>query len=370
MWLAWAYQFKSCYASGQLMPLKSLTSCILIPYKAKADILQFSQKGQEHFEAFIQDRLLPTSKISIWDSMKKLKLKTFCNWMQKTKLCVGDKAIKLREELELLGRFLIIQGSRPDLIPKLEETIEMSVVPRSICAVDGSLYIPGDKASLMHAIEEATNKPTESVSPVHIAPPGHLSRVLIIDAMAVLQSMEKTPTMLTVSSLQTSFIKHIESMATGYNEARVVFDNYLDMSLKNKSRQKRAVSSTEFAIHPDIRLTMSLKDFLSSTRSKRSLTKMFAEALLETSVISLNLVVVYGTKIKGRDFEQDHSHEEADTLLPHQVLASVDESKRQEICVWSPDTDVLTRLLDLVSHGRLGFGSHSICSLKFLTGKG
>jgi len=57
---------------------------------------------------------------------------------------------------------------------------------------------------------------------------------------------------------------------------------------------------------------------------------MFAEALLETSVISFNLVVVYG-KIKGRDFEQDHSHEEADTLLPHQVLASVDESKRQEI---------------------------------------
>ena len=77
---------------------------------------------------------------------------------------------------------------------------------------------------------------------------------------------------------------------------------------------------------------------------------------------------MYGTKIKGRDFEQDHSREEADTLLPHQVLASVDESKWQEICVWSPDTDVLTLLLDLVSHGRLV--SHSICSLKFLTGKG
>ena len=102
----------------------------------------------------------------------------------------------------------------------------MSVVPRSICAVNGSLYIPGDKASLMHAIEEATNKPTESVSPVHIAPSGHLSRVLIIDARNGCPSKhEKTPTMLTVSNLQTSFIKRIESMATGYNEARVVFDN-------------------------------------------------------------------------------------------------------------------------------------------------
>ena len=72
---------------------------------------------------------------------------------------------------------------------------------------------------------------------------------------------------------------------------------------------------------------MSLKDMLSSTRSKRSLTEMFAEALQETLVISLNLVVQYETKIKGRHLKQRHSHEEADTLLPHQVLAFVDESK-------------------------------------------
>ena len=73
--------------------------------------------------------------------------------MQKTKLRVRDKMIKLREETEeTIGEY------------------EMSVVPRSICAVDGSLYILGDTASLMHAIEEATNEPAESLSPVHIAP--------------------------------------------------------------------------------------------------------------------------------------------------------------------------------------------------------
>ena len=53
------------------------------------------------------------------------------------------KVIKLREELELLGRFLIIQGSRLELVPRLEETIgeyEMAVVLCSLCTVDGSLY--------------------------------------------------------------------------------------------------------------------------------------------------------------------------------------------------------------------------------------
>ena len=117
-----------------------------------------------------------------------------------------------------------------------------------------------------------------------------------------------------------------------------------------------------------MKLTMSLKDILSSTKSKRCLTEMFAQALLEKLSSLLNLVMVYGTKIKSREFEEEHSHEEADTLIPHQVLASIDESKWQEICVWSPDTDVLTLLLDLVSRGRLG--SHSLTSLKFLTGKG
>ena len=70
--------------------------------------------------------------------------------MEKTKIHVGDKVIKLREERQLLGRFLIIQRSRPELVPKLEKAIgeyEMSAVPRSLCAVDGSLYIPADKAS-------------------------------------------------------------------------------------------------------------------------------------------------------------------------------------------------------------------------------
>ena len=48
-----------------------------------------------------------------------------------------------------------------------------------------------------------------------------------------------------------------------------------------------------------------------------------------------------------------HTHEEADTLIPHQVLASVANGTMREIYVWSPDTDVLLLLLDLVSCGHL-----------------
>lgn len=115
-------------------------------------------------------------------------------------------------------------------------------------------------------------------------------------------------------------------------------------------------------------LTMPLKVILSASMTKSSLISMFAQGLLEhfASNDDFKLVVVYDTKIKGQYFEEDHSHEEADTLIPNQVLASIAESDRREVCVWSPDTDVLTLLLDLVSCGRLG----DYTRLKFLTGKG
>ena len=364
---------------------------------------------------------------------------------------IGDKVIKLHEERELLGRFLIIQTSRPSLVPKLEETIgdyEMSVVPRSLCAVDGTLYIPTDKASVMHAVEDAKAEPLQVLSqprlvhedlPVvpqpdqekeHLSaahhpdlmqedpPPvphstlkhsdpsaaqnhdlaqenptvvlqpdlmqdnlsaaaqdelvqeGPSVKVLIVDAMGILQSMTKTPTMLKLSDLQNAFHKRIENMMAGYDEGRVVFDRYLEQSLKNKTRQKRATTCVQYEVHPQMKLIMSIKELLSASSTKKKLTCMLGQGRLEyfskDLYSSLKLVVVYDTFIKGHDFEEMHTHEEADTLIPHQVIASAATGTLREINVWSPDTDVLLLLVDLVSWGHIAAPT----SLKFVTGKG
>ena len=163
-------------------PLKSIVSSALIPKDAKDDVIQYANKGQTRFEEFVKKRLLPTSKATVWDPMKKLKLKSFSNYMGKTKVRLGDKVVKLREERQLFGRFLIIQGSRPELVPKLEETIgqfEMSVVPRSLFAVDGTLYIPSDKSSLMNILEGF--KTDQSEAPQHNCPDYTLHNYIIFD---------------------------------------------------------------------------------------------------------------------------------------------------------------------------------------------
>ena len=174
--------------------------------------------------------------------------------------------------------------------------------------------------------------------------------------------------MKTIKDLKDTFTKKIESMMVSYNEGHVVFDRYLDQSLKNKTRQKRAKTETKFEVHDEMKFSMTLKELLSSSYTKKNLTKMFAEDLLKfySSKENFKFYVIYDNKIKEKDFEEEHAHEEADTLIVHQVQASVYLGTFQHIDVWSPDTDVLILLLDLAAHELL----QRPIQLEFITGKG
>ena len=137
-------------------PLKSIVSSLVVSDEAKTDILQRDQKGQTEFHKFVKERLFKGSEVSMWDPMKKMKLRTFSTWMTKKRVHVSEQVYKLREERNLLQRILLIQRSRSHSLPPLEKIIgdfELAVVPRSMFSPDGSLLIPTDKSSIMHALE-------------------------------------------------------------------------------------------------------------------------------------------------------------------------------------------------------------------------
>ena len=97
-------------------------------------------------------------------------------------------------------------------------------------------------------------------------------------------------------------------MVSGYDEVRVVFNLYMGQSLKNMTRQKRAATSVEYEIPSDMKLTMSIKDLLSASSTKKKLTFILAEGLLKyfSSDSSVLLFVLYDTFIKGNGSEQVH----------------------------------------------------------------
>ena len=168
------------------------------------------------------------------------------NMDAKTAVKVEDKVVKLREERQLLAQFLVIYQSRPELLPNLPGTIgeyEMAVTPRSMFSADGALLIPKDKSSFMHSIEEAVSPNLHSTAdgetddiPLDIRfrtdddnefpeyqrsddqHNSELQKVLILDGMAVLQSMKRGPSVKKISALADQFIKRFERMMVSYLE--------------------------------------------------------------------------------------------------------------------------------------------------------
>lgn len=74
------------------------------------------------------------------------------------------------------------------------------------------------------------------------------------------------------------------------------------------------------------------------------------------------MVVVKGTKVEVNiphilaESFSTHNHEEADTMIPLHVIDAISESTLREVNVWSPDTDVLILLMDLVAHDTNDWG--------------
>ena len=248
-----------------LVPLKNIVSSMVIPDNILSDILDRDDKGQASYMEYVTNRLLDSSEVSIWDTMKKIKLKTCSTWMAKTVVKVGEKIIKLREERQLLAQFLIIHQARPQLLLNLPETIgqyEMAVKPRSLFVSDGSLLVPKDKSSFMHAIEDATFSEVDGegvtnddqqmpddqavLDEVLVAKDIDLnasglsnidldeqdSKVIIFDGMAILQSVKKNQAMKKIFNLGEQFIIRVKRLMKGYSEGRVLFDQYIENSLK------------------------------------------------------------------------------------------------------------------------------------------
>ena len=322
------------------------------------------EKGQSRYEKFVADRLVDASPLSLWDRSEKLKLKTHITCVKKVSVVAGNKVMKLREDRQLLVRFLVIQQSRPNTVDKLGDTIGkygMAVTLTSIFAMDRILLIPSDKTSFMKEVERYPPSPlgklgnnhsttavcdhTAPVDPelhsradstgVHLGvdmltedvpEPPQIDRdnVIIIDGQAVVQGMTKLPSIDKIRDLGDTFIKRNDRLMKGYSEGRIIFDRYITGSLKEKTWTKRAGTTP-----PDksiIQDSMYIHPTVVPCYTKSQLTEYLGKKLLEHFAMSEQGLVVFGTttynnkdNIVNKNLST-HSHEEADTNIPLHVI--------------------------------------------------
>ena len=90
-------------------------------------------------------------------------------------------------------------------------------------------------------------------------------QVVIIDGMAVVNSVTKTDQMKTCQDFADSFLAIICKTAANYDEVRLVFDRYMNTSLKEQMRKKRTKGKSTYYHVKDTTLIKNifLKDFLS-----------------------------------------------------------------------------------------------------------
>ena len=279
------------------------------------------------------------------------------------KIKLKDKIIQLKEEKNLMTRFIIASRMREEIdLPALLGKYEFSVVPRSMCSSDGRLLHCTDKSNVINAVENLmkSRQPQEqdrsgSDEESSLDESTETRKVIILDGMAIVQKLKKTKDTKTCRDLGEVFIKRVKLESRQYDEVYLIFDQYIEGSLKERTRHKRTGGKgIQYKVTDNTCIdNIPLKKFLSHIETKQELTVYLARLLVNYfEENNTNYVVVYDTVCETNidGFEEalkEHSQEEAATLMVLYALEIADRDPFSKVCVVSPDTDVFLLFISM-----------------------
>ena len=313
------------------------------------------------FATFSTERLAGDK--SIWEKMSKRNLLTFKSSSKTIKVKLKDKIIQLKEERNLMTRFIIPSRMREEIdLPALLRKYEFSVVPRSMFSSDGRLLHCTDKSNVINAVENLmkSRQPQEqdrsgSDEESSLDESTETRKVIILDGMAIVQKLKKTKDTKTCRDLGEVFIKRVKLESRQYDEVYLIFDRYIEGSLKERTRHKRTGGKgIQYKVTDNARIdNIPLKKFLSHIETKQELTVYLARLLVNYfEENNTNYVVVYDTVCETNidGFEEalkEHSQEEAATLMVLYALEIAERDPFSKVCVVSPDTDVFLLFISM-----------------------
>ena len=339
--------------------LVNLVTKAVMPEKVKNDVCGQRAIGSRLLDEFISNRI-KSGQINLWAPMKKYQLQTWKTTGKKMRVKSGDKMVELKEERNLFARMLLVSTSRPEI--NLEETVgryELSVVPRSMFAADGTMLHCQVKSKLMAILEKLPTGEEQASSNdtvIHMEDSsGDKSaevKVALVDAMAEVQSLDKPDFIKNCSQLADHFTNRILERYSQADEVRLIFDRYdVPMSLKTATRDRRQGSQPAVSYHITDTTNIAklpMKRLLSDVKTKMELTSYLAEKMLEKAhAQEKHMVVAWGSECGATHRNMSHlqsDQEEADTkLLLHAVDATT--CGASSITIHSPDTDVFVLAL-------------------------
>ena len=241
------------------------------PPEVSSDMRTMLERGEAAALSFMESNVL-SAEPDIYTTIKKNNLQTSSSINRKvTGKSKNGNVVALKNSKKLLAKMLLIAKSR-DL--DMEDVLKYSLrpFPAPLATMEGNL-VKTCKSKLLSIIEaESKEAYVENVD-------GDSAIPLIIDAMAVLQTMKLTAT--TFGKLAEGLLAKIIMMANSSNSSRVDFvgDSYPQQSIKDLEREKRSDGETYLTkiYGTQQRVPRQWKKFLSAGRNKEELLKFLFE---------------------------------------------------------------------------------------------
>ena len=310
-----------------------LDTKVVAEESAVSRMRQIESEGKKQCETFISERLVERKK-PLTDPITRNKLSFFATSSQKSSRATQQLS-SMKRDCSLFSRLYISCQTRNGDLDEIFKH-ENQGCPPSL-SDQGNLRLPKKKSELTEYLQALTVPQSQMPKDVN---------VVIIDGAAVV-NMVKPGNERTFSGYAAgSFIPYIKAQLFHVNRLDIVWDEYLENSLKATTRSKRG-SGVRQRVAADNKLPGNWKEFLRADQNKQDLFKYLTECVTSIDV-DKQVISTYGRQVLSTIPIPSNNigrlapcnHEEADTrMLLH--AADATQCGYTKILLRTVDTDVL-----------------------------
>lgn len=290
--------------------------------------------GREQFNLFVKERLVDRTK-SLYAVIPRNKLPLFRSIHKKVTVKVKTQLAYAKSDCSLFSRLYIgCQTRDGDLDDFFEH--ENQAYPPSL-SEGGKLRVPSAKSDLIDCLNSIVESTVEQPNTI---------TAMIIDGAAVVNMLKPVGVRTFEQYAMDVFKPYIISRLQSVARLDIVWDMYIENSLKSSTRQKRGKGKRRRVV-PSAAIPKNWQDFLREDANKTELFAYLSQCCNGWNTDpNKELVATYGESVLVLPAREDVSslspcsHEEADTrIFVHAVDAAV--HGHMNILIRTVDTDVL-----------------------------
>lgn len=237
--------------------------------------------GEKAFQNFWKSRVSEKRTIPFWDTLHRNNISYFSSQAITIKDQRTSRQSTLKQERNLYMRLLAVSKARPQDLKSTIGEFEFCSYPPSNFTPNGDFIKHDDKSKLFNLLNKLkkTTEPPSTESPTFIE-----CSLIFIDGMRLVNEITKTGRLNTAHDFALEFVRRLQRLTEKFSEVRLLFDEYVENSLKNATRIKRNVTK-KLPIHfhvNDSTPIRNVKQFLAHWKTKKELTKYLGDKVFST----------------------------------------------------------------------------------------